>query len=110
MSKCEAKRKSETPFYSPLYRLFLGRETRQNIHARDSGSLPGEAHETWIQRNGQEEVAEDDGRERVDGDDAVNAPVDRRNGREQNHRGGAEEAEDERELYECSVVLSVWLH
>lgn len=61
-------------------------------------SLPRKQHEVRVQRDREEEVPEDDCRQRPDGGEEVDLPEGRRDGGEADHAGAADDAEEEGEL------------
>lgn len=63
-----------------------------------SPNLPGKQHQVRVQRNGQEEMAENDRRQRPDGGEEVDAPKGRGDGGEADHAGAADDAEEEGEF------------
>jgi hypothetical protein len=63
-----------------------------------SPNLPRKQHKVRVQRDRQEEVAEDDGRQRPDGGEEVDAPEGRGDGGEADHAGAADDAEEEGEF------------
>ena len=69
--------------------------------AKTIAPSPGEEHEIRIQRDGQEEVAEDDGGEGPDGDEDADLPEVGHEAGEHDHHGGGAEDEDEGALELC---------